>query len=146
MERRSNAAIRCVKEAGFTAIAEYGEVSRAGEEDLPPYLRYSTPLRRVGEVGFPALRRRGLRAVTRDLMLGLAALGLPITVTAHPSDVGIGKLPWLKAANFEVFDLVLNFARDKNLQSRSLIDLFEEMKKWPHPWAVNSNRSHSIMQ
>jgi len=134
--RRSDAAVRCLIEDKFAAIAEYAEANEENETHLPGYLRYSTPLRRSVAAGFPVLRRYPCRVLDRDRMLGLAALGLPVIAVAHPVDLGIARLRSLvRNGSIRYFDKVLRFAAGKGLQPATLLQLAKEMEQWPRPFA-----------
>ncbi len=134
--RRNDAAVRCLVEGKFAAIAEYAEANEENETHLPSYLRYSTPLRRSVAGDFPVLRRYPCRMLDRDRMLGLAALGLPVIAVAHPVDLGIARLRSLvRNGSIAYFDNVLRFAAGKGLRSATLAQLAEEMEEWPRPFA-----------
>lgn len=131
-ERRNDAAVRCLIQGQFAAIAEYAEANAEREDHLPVHLRYSTPLRRSVATGFPVLRRYPCRVLDRDRMLGLAALGLPVIAVAHPFHLGMARLrnPSRKGS-IEYFDKVLRFAVGKGLRPATLLQLATEMEKSP---------------
>lgn len=133
MDRRNEESVRCLRDGGFEAMAEYAEVHPQHENYLPAYLRYSTPLRHAGSIGFAAMRRHPVQAINRDLMLALGALGLPVIAVAHPFHIGLKRFPWKVKEDTAYFDGVIRFAVQKNLRPRPLMDLFNEIKKWPEP-------------
>ncbi|MGD0076313.1 MAG: hypothetical protein ABSD31_18545 [Candidatus Binataceae bacterium] len=133
MERRNEAGLRCLRDGGFEAIVEHAEIHPQDEDYAPAYLRYSTPLRRAGSIGFPAMRRYPASEINRGRMTALAALGLPVIAFAHPDNLGLERSPWRPKENPTHLDAVIRFAVEKGLRPTPLTDLFNEMRKLPEP-------------
>jgi hypothetical protein len=145
-ERRRPEAIRCLKDSGFVALAENAEAPGEDENYLPPYMRYSTPLRRPAEDFFPVMRRFAISQLNRDRMLAVAALGLPLIAVAHPHHVGLKRSPFSKGnGDISCFDAVMRFAREKHLRPASLEKLAAEVQRWPRPLGWNEQSEQSIV-
>ncbi len=139
-ERRNDALPGILAAEGFEAIAEHADahLDRPGfKEDpvLPPHLCYSTPLRPVA-ADLPVLRRYPVRVLTRDRMLALAALGIPVIAVAHPEHLGLRRIPLARQTvrgGPGYMDRVLRFAVEKSLAPLTLTQVSNEMKRWPQP-------------
>jgi len=144
-ERRRPEAIRCLEDSGFVAIAENAEAPGEDENYLPPYMRYSTPLRRLAGDFFPVMRRFAISQLNRDRMLAVAALGLPLIAVAHPHHVGLKRSPLNNGkGDISCFDAVMRFAREKHLRPASLEKLAAEVKGWPQPLGWDEQNGQSI--
>ena len=116
--------------AGFTAVV--GEPRRAPwDRELPGYLAGSLPAHSDASSGLTMLYRYPAAALTRERMLAMAALGLPIIAVAHPDEVGLKRLSrfWDRGGNVAHFDEVLKFASSKGLPARSLEDITLEVRR-----------------
>ena len=80
--------------------------------------------------GFGILCRYLMPRLTRDRMLVMAALGLPIVAYAHPGDVEPRRLSrvWERARHATYFDRMSNFPSSKRLRARSLEQIATEIK------------------
>jgi hypothetical protein len=144
-ERRNVELLRLLVSHRFEASAEFADFYPDGDafkDDtaLPPHLCYSTPLRPVA-ASLPVMRRYPVRVLSRDMMLALAALGLPVIAVAHPSHVGLRRVPpvWQTAkASQDYMDYVLHFAVDKSLVPLSLTEISNQLKRWPQPAIATS--------
>ena len=144
-ERRRPEAIRCLEDSGFVAIAENAEAPGEDENYLPPYMRYSTPLRHIAGDFFPVMRRFAISQLNRDRMLAVAALGLPLIAVAHPHHVGLKRSPLSNGkGDISCFDAVMRFAREKHLRPASLEKLAAEVKGWPQPLGWDEQNGRSI--
>ena len=77
---------------------------------------------------FNVLLREEETKLTRDRMLALAALGLPIIALAHPNNLGVQRFrPTLDSMGPTYFDRVLRFASEKSLRPMSLENIANEM-------------------
>jgi hypothetical protein len=135
-ERRNDALLRLLASDGFEAVTEYADTYSdrrvfKEEQSLPSYLCYSTPRRPVIEC-LPVLRRYPVRVLSRDRMLALAALGLPLIAVAHPSHVGLRRVPFARSEP-GYLDCVLRFAVDKSLVPLELHQISRRIKEWPQP-------------
>jgi hypothetical protein len=61
--------------------------------------------------------------LSRDRMLALATLGMPIIALAHPSDLALRRFARRDAAAATYFDSVLQFAAEKSLRAMSLQEI-----------------------
>lgn len=94
---------------------------------MPAYLRYASESCVHGS-GLRFLHRYEADFLTRDRMLALAALGMPILAFAHPKDVRLRRLSRFmdRGGVYSHFDTVLDFAAAKNLLGRSLEEIARE--------------------
>ncbi len=77
---------------------------------------------------FSVLLRDEESRLSRNRMLALAALGLPIIALAHPNDLGVQRFrPTREAMGPTYFDRVLGFAKEKSLRPMSLENVALEM-------------------
>ena len=108
----------------FLASVEVPRCASANDV-TPRHLRCSLPCRRDGEFGFAVLSRYPAASLTRDRLLAMGALGLPIIAFAHPDELGLKRLNTLqnRVSRSLVFDEILGFARSKGLPSASLEEI-----------------------
>jgi hypothetical protein len=71
--------------------------------------------------------RHAVEQLSRDRMLALAVLGMPISALAHPRDLGLRRIERHNPAAISYFDSVLEFAKEKSLRSMSLEDIAAEV-------------------
>ncbi|HVN29805.1 MAG TPA: hypothetical protein VMT64_15020 [Candidatus Binataceae bacterium] len=119
-ERAHSSAERLLIKEGFLAGAE-----QPRHDDVPAgapsYLNYCAGWC-AHESGLRFLHRYEADFLTRDRMLAIAALGLPLLAFGHPKDVGLRRLSRFieRGGSYSHFDAVLDFAAAKNLPGRSL--------------------------
>jgi hypothetical protein len=65
--------------------------------------------------------------LSRDRMLALATLGMPIIALAHPADLALRRFARRDASAATYFDSVLQFAREKSLRAMSLENIATEV-------------------
>ena len=101
--------------AGFKAKVE----SAAG---LPPasYCRLPGADR---QDQFSVVFRDSIEVLTRDQMLALAILGMPIVALAHPRNLGLRRVSRSDPAAMSYFDPVVKFAAEKSLRPMSLEEI-----------------------
>jgi len=111
---------------GFLAAAEQPRHDE-GVNAVPEYLRYCDPSC-VHESGLRFLHRYESEFLTRDRMIAIASLGMPILAFAHPNDVRLRRLSRFveRGGKFSHFDHVLQFASSKGLPGRSLEEIARE--------------------
>jgi hypothetical protein len=99
------------------------------ESFLPGFMRYSTPLQPLYGLYYPVLRRFPAWVLSYDRMLALAALGMPVVLTAHPKNLCLHRLASLRKFNGPVTycDGVLRFAAAKGLRPLSLEQIAHEV-------------------
>lgn len=117
-ERDTPRCVEFLQDQGFVAKAQTPaeHAAEASEQPAPETARDR----------FVVLERFPMRRLTRDRMLALAVLGLPIIAAAHPPDIGLVRLVSLRPqarGSFAHFDPVLRFAAEKHLQPASLEEL-----------------------
>jgi hypothetical protein len=126
-ERAHHRVEHLLQNEGFLAAAEQPrhDESAPGE---PGYLRYCRAWC-THPSGLRFLHRYEAAFLTRDRMLAIAALGLPILAFGHPKDVRLRRLSSLieRGGRFSHFDEVLDFAAAKNLPGRSLEEIAREL-------------------
>lgn len=71
--------------------------------------------------------RNAVEELSRDRMLALAVLGMPICALAHPRDLGLRRFERYNHAATSYFDPILEFAKEKSLRSMSLEDIAAEV-------------------
>jgi hypothetical protein len=108
---------------GFLAAAEqprHGE----GAGKSPEYLRYCNESCEH-ESGLRFMHRYESEFLTRDRMIAIASLGMPILAFAHPKDVRLRRLSRVieRGGSFSHFDEVLEFASSKGLPGQSLEEI-----------------------
>jgi hypothetical protein len=111
-EKSTPGADAVLRRSGFTAKVQ----SAAG---LPP-ASYYRPLGRVGHDHFSIVFRDSIEVLTRDQMLALATLGMPIVALAHPRDLALRRVSRRDPAAMSYFDPVVKFAAEKSLRPMSL--------------------------
>jgi hypothetical protein len=71
--------------------------------------------------------RNAVEELSRDRMLALAVLGMPICALAHPRDLGLRRFERYNPTAISYFDPILEFAKEKSLRSMSLEDIAAEV-------------------
>lgn len=114
-----------LRQAGFVA-----KVQSAGGFPPPSYYR----LRAVDEEDsrFSVVFRDSIDLMSRDRMLALATLGMPIVALAHPRDIALRRFGRRDQSAFSYFDPVLRFAAEKSLRPMPLEEIAAEVPAGPH--------------
>jgi hypothetical protein len=122
-ERAHSSAERLLLNEGFIAGAEQPRNEESATE-TPPYLQYCEAWC-AHESGLRFLHRYEAPFLTRDRMLAIAAMGMPILAFAHPKDVRLRRLSRFveRGGTYAHFDEVLDFAAAKNLPGQSLEEI-----------------------
>ena len=149
-ERANHRVEAILQNEGFIAAAEQ---PRHDENDAgaPEYLRYCSASCTHAS-GLRFLHRFEAAFLTRDRMLALAALGMPILAFGHPKDVRLRRLSSFieRGGTFSYFDEVLDFAAAKNLPGRSLEEIARELldagSESPRPPLAANNRTVTSTQ
>jgi hypothetical protein len=115
--------------AGFVASVEEPRLTSCADPHSPAPPSDSRAARVDAASGFVVLHRYPAISLTRDRMLAMAMLGLPIIALAHPEDVGLRRFSrfWDRGGRPSHFDEVLKFASSKRMPSRSLCDIAAEV-------------------
>jgi hypothetical protein len=118
-------------QAGFLAIVKEPPHSSSSDPNLPGYLEGSLPARVDVTSALTVLYRYPAASLTRERMLAMAALGLPIIAVGHPDEVGLKRLSrfWDRGGDVSHFDEVLKFASSKGLPPRSLEDIAGDVRR-----------------
>jgi hypothetical protein len=129
-ERSAPTQFSLLAQAGFLASVEEPRHPSCSDPHLPGYPGDSLASHTDASSGFTVLHRYPAISLTRDRMLAMAALGLPIIAFGHPEDVGLRRFSrfWDRGGNVSHFDEVLKFASSKKLPSRSLEDIATEVR------------------
>jgi hypothetical protein len=116
--------LRLLRRHGFLASVEEPRYP-SGNEIIPPHLSASLSCRRDEHSGFAVLYRYPASSLTRDRLLAMSAIGLPIIAYAHPDELGLKRLSplWNRGPRSSHFDVVLRFASAKGLPSASLEEI-----------------------
>ncbi len=127
-ERSTPEQLEFLRRAGFMASVEEPRSANAPAGSSSAYLGCAQPAGHDGPPGFVVLHRYLATALTRDRMLAMAALGLPIIAYAHPWDVRLRRFSRFRRRGGDVsyFDEVLKFAAAKSLRARSLEEIAAE--------------------
>jgi hypothetical protein len=101
-----------------------GFVAKVQSMDGPPPANYYR-LRSVADElsfynEFSVIYRDSIEVLTRDRMLALATLGMPVVAIAHPRDLSLRRFRRGDPADVSYFDSVLTFAAEKSLRPMSL--------------------------
>jgi len=141
-ERAARRAEELLLKEGFVAAAEQPRAD-ADPQEQPAYLRFAGDSC-VHQSGLRFLHRYEADFLTRDRMLALAALGLPILAFAHPKDVRLRRLSRFveRGGVFSHFDQVLDFAAAKNLTGRSLEEIARECFEEKFQSSHTATRQH----
>jgi hypothetical protein len=121
-ERAHRSAEELLLNEGFLGGAEQPRHDEGA--GLPEFLKYCDASC-VHESGLRFMHRYEAQFLTRDRMIALASLGMPILAFAHPRDVRLRRLSQIvdRGGTFSHFDEVLDFASAKDLPGRSLEEI-----------------------
>ncbi|HEV2170218.1 MAG TPA: hypothetical protein VGR40_04685 [Candidatus Binatus sp.] len=111
-----------LRRSGFVAKVR----SAAG---LPPASYYR--LAAAGDDRFRVIFRDSVEVMTRDQMLALATLGMPIIALAHPRDLSLRRLGRRDPSAMSYFDSVVKFVAEKSLRPMSLAEIAAEVPADP---------------
>ncbi len=127
-ERAHRRAEELLLKEGFVAGAEQPRHDEDAGAMLPAYLRYCAPSC-VHESGLRFMHRYETQFLSRDRMIAIASMGMPILAFGHPKDVRLRRLSRFveRGGTFANFDEVLDFAQAKDLPGRSLEEIAREM-------------------
>jgi hypothetical protein len=118
-------------QAGFLASVEKKSLQTSCSDPHPDGCPGDSLASRTDpSCGFNVLYRYSAVSLTRDRMLAMAALGLPIIAFAHPEDLRLRRFSgfWDRGGDVSHFDEVLKFASSKRLPSRSLEEIAAGLK------------------
>jgi hypothetical protein len=130
-ERSAPSQFPLLARAGFLAVVKEPLHSSCSDPNLPGYLEGSLPACVDATSGLTVLYRFPAASLTRERMLAMAALGLPIIAVGHPDEVGLKRLSRFRDRGGDVshFDEVLKFASSKGLPPRSLEDIAGDVRR-----------------
>ena len=103
-----------VQSAGGLPPTDYYRL-RAGEPELSK------------DTAFSVVFRDSVEMLSRDRMLALATLGMPIIALAHPRNIGLRRFGRRDEAAMSYFDPILRFAAEKSLRPLSLEKIAAEV-------------------
>ncbi len=123
-ERHVPAQLALLQRHRFLATVEVPR-SVSANDLYPRHLSCSLPCRRDEESGSVVLYRHSAASLTRDRLLAMATIGLPIIAFAHPGELGLKRFDsvWKRKSRSSLFDEILKFARSKGLPSKSLEEI-----------------------
>jgi hypothetical protein len=130
-ERSAQSQFPLLARSGFLASVEEPHHPSCSEPDSPAYLDDARPARIDPNSGLTVLFRFPATSLTRDRMLAMAALGLPIIAAAHPEDIGLKRLSRFldRGGDASHLDEILRFACVKGLPSRSLEEIVKDLRR-----------------
>lgn len=107
---------------GFLASVEEPRPPAPAIENPLNHPLSSLPYRNDESSGFTVLHRYPVASLTRNRLLAMSALGLPIIAYAHPDEVGLKRLSFLRACSRREshIDEILGFVSAKRIPSGSL--------------------------
>ena len=76
---------------------------------------------------FSVVFRDSIDLLTRDRMLALATLGMPVIALAHPRDLALRRFRRGDPTQMSYFDSVLTFAAEKSLRPMALEEIAAEV-------------------
>ncbi|HEY2523545.1 MAG TPA: hypothetical protein VGI29_00695 [Candidatus Binataceae bacterium] len=131
--------------AGFVASVEEPRLASCADPHFSASSDDSRAARVDAASGFVVLHRYPAVSLTRDRMLAMAVLGLPIIALAHPEDVGLRRFSrfWDRGGDPSHFDEVLKFASSKRMPSRSLYDIAAQVIAAESPRATPANSAQN---
>ena len=129
-ERSAPKQFALLARAGFLASVEEPRHPPCSDPHRRENHGDSQPARTDAASGFTVLYRYPAVSLTRDRMLAMAALGLPIIAFGHPDQVGLKRFARFfdRGGDPSHFDEVLKFAESKRLPSRSLEAIATEVR------------------
>jgi hypothetical protein len=108
-----------------------GFVSKVQSMDGPPPAHYYRLRGVVDEPSFyekfSVIYRDAIEVLTRDRMLALATLGMPVVALAHPRDLSLRRFRRGDPTDVSYFDSVLSFAAEKSLRPMPLEEIAAEV-------------------
>src|SRR5260221_2228 len=133
-------ALSFLKDSGFLATFASPVAPPGLWSNYPSFVHRSVPLHEQYADIFPVLRRHSCESLTWELMLGHAALDLPIVVVVHPDELGMRRWPYppLRKGSQTHSDGVLAFAAAKHLRASSLEEIAQEIVNRARPAIVES--------
>ncbi len=126
-EKDTPAISKMLRENGFIAKVQSFDYEVRISPPSSYYALRSTPSDSSPESSFSVLFRDAIEMLSRDRMLALATLGMPIVAIGHPRNLALRRLGLLRDS-FEIsyFDSVLKFAAEKSLRPMSLEEIAAE--------------------
>jgi hypothetical protein len=123
-EKATPGADELLRRSGFRA-----KVQSTGGNPPPYYYR----LRALDDEGgpFSVVFRDSIEVLSRDRMIALAALGMPIVAIAHPRNLALRRLGRHDHSATSYFDPILRFAAEKSLRPMSLEEIAAEVPAEP---------------
>jgi hypothetical protein len=130
-ERSAQNQFPLLARSGFLASVEEPHHPSCSESGWSAYLDDASPARIDRNSGLTVLFRYPATSLTRDRMLAMAALGLPIIAAAHPEDIGLKRFSRFfdRGGHASHLDEILKFACAKRLPSRPLEDIAKGVRR-----------------
>jgi hypothetical protein len=122
-EKDTPAATDLLRRAGFVAKVE----SMGGDSPADYYRLRDAEDESPYDDEFSLIYRDSIDLLSRDRMLALATLGMPVIALAHPRDISLRRFPWGDRGAISYFDSVLKFAAEKSLRPMSLEEIAAEV-------------------
>lgn len=126
-ERSRSDLLRVLRNHDFFASVEEPRDFMRGQAYCGSRLSHRTDERS----GLTVLYRYPANVLTRDRLLAMAALGLPIIAYVHPDEVGLQRFSFLRTRDTKgtYLEEVLEFAREKHLRSCSLEQIAAQIRQ-----------------
>jgi hypothetical protein len=126
-EKDTPAITRMLRENGFIAKVQSFDYEARMSPPGSYYALRSTRSNNSAEQAFSVIFRDAIEMLSRDRMLALAALGMPIVAIGHPRNLALRRLGLLRdSLDITYFDPVLKFAAEKSLRPLSLEEIAAE--------------------
>ena len=122
-EKDTPAATDLLRRAGFVAKVE----SMGGDSPADYYRLRDAEDESPYDDEFSLIYRDSIDLLSRDRMLALATLGMPVIALAHPRDISLRRFPRADRGAISYFDSVLKFAAEKSLRPMSLEEIAAEV-------------------
>ncbi len=121
-EKGTRRADELLRRAGFVA-----KVQSMEDSPHPNYYRLRGVADKPSFDEFSVIYRDSIETLTRDRMLALATLGMPVAALAHPRDLALRRFQPGDPGAVSYFDSVLAFAAEKSLRPMSLEEIAAEV-------------------
>ncbi len=126
-EKDTPAITKMLRENGFIAKVQSFDYDARMSPPSSYYALRSTRSDSSPESSFSVLFRDAIEMLSRDRMLALATLGMPIVAIGHPRNLALRRLGLLQdSLEISYFDRVLKFAAEKSLRPMSLEEIAAE--------------------
>lgn len=138
-------AIPLLEQGGFLATFANRLAPEGMWSPFPPFMDYSTPLHEQFTGLFPVLRRSTCETLSRNRMIALAALDLPIIAVIHPDEIGLRRWPYppLAQGSPDRCDKLLSFAAARRMKPQSLEEIAQNLRARVRPQIITTTETYN---